>query len=157
MTIHDEIAAIRKEQDKRLEAERLERIATAYPDLRKYVGRWGKVAYCSKSVNSKVNRFDLRHSCGCCTDSLLELWPYLETPDGNVYSDPPVFWIGEQHWIAGDLPKKGWRRELRAAGIPEVIIQAAEDHFRRGAEDRKSAVEDDELDLDAEDSDAEDS
>ena len=153
MTIHDEVAAIRNEQDKkRLEAERLERLAASYPDLQKHVGRWNKVAFYSKAVNGRVDRFDLRHNCGCCRDSPLELWPYLETPDGNVYSDPPKFVIGEQHWISGDRPRKGWKDELRKAGLPDLIVGAVEAHFRRGADERRAAAEaEGEWDPDAED------
>jgi len=154
MTIHDEVAALRNEQDKkRLEAERLERLGQAFPDLQKYVGRRNKVAFYSKTVNSRVNRFDLRHNCGCCRDSPLELWPYLETPDGNVYSDPPKFTVGEQHWIAGDRPQKGWKGQLQRAGLPEVIIGAVEMHFQKGIEERKSLAESEsEYDPDSEDS-----
>lgn len=145
MTVHDEIARLRNEQDKlRTETERLERLHVAFPDLQKHVGRWDRVAYYSKSVNGLVDRFDLRHNCGCCRDSPLELWPYLETPDGNVHSDPPQFRIGEKHRIAGDRPAHGWKDELKKAGLPEIIIGAVEMRFKRGVEERKALADESE-------------
>lgn len=141
-SVHDDVAVLRKEIDtKRLEAEKLSRLAEEYPDIQKHTGRWNKVAYYSKSVNTKVQRFDLRHNCGCCNDSPLELWPYLETPHGNVYSDPPSFQVGEKHWIAGDEAYGGWKLKLRNAGIPEEIIGAVQVHFDEGKQARIEAAE----------------
>lgn len=144
-TVADTLAQLRQEaQGKLSEAEQLEKLVAAYPDLQKYVGRWNKVAYYSKTVNAQANRFDLRHNCGCCADSPLELWPYLETELGKVYTDPPSFQIGEKHWICGDTSYPGWKDKLRAAGISEEIIGAAQEHFREGRQSRmEAAYEDD--------------
>lgn len=142
-TIHDDIAGLRKEIDgKRAEADRLSRLAEAYPGLRKHVGRWNKVAYCSSDANPKVTRFDLRHNCGCCNDSPLEIWPYIETPHGNVYSDPPMFRVGEREpTYGGDIPRAGWDDEMKKAGIPESIIGAVSMHFKRCAKEARETAE----------------
>jgi len=133
VSLTDEITKAEKEAAAQLaEAERLKKLAEMYPDIQRHVGRWNKVAYSSKSVNSKVERFDIRHNCGCCNDSPLEVWPYLETPVGKVYSDPSMFVVGERDpWSYGDRPKPGWKNELRTAGIPEDIIGAISMHFKR--------------------------
>ncbi len=133
MTIAEDIAKAEKEAAAQSsEADRLKNLAKAYPDLKKYVGRWNKVAYYSKTVNTKVDRFDMRHNCGCCSDSPLEVWPYLETPDGNIYSDPPSFCVGERDpAMCGDRPNPGWKTTLQNAGIPEDIIGAVSMHFKR--------------------------
>lgn len=133
MSLADEITKAEKEAASQLaEAERLKKLAEAFPDVRKHVGRWNKVAYCSKSVNPKVERFDMRHNCGCCNDSPLEVWPYLETPHGKVHSDPPMFFVGERDpWSYGDRPSPGWKGKMQEAGIPEVIIGAVSMHFKR--------------------------
>ncbi len=148
MAIEDDIKKAQDESRAALEqADKLKKMLEEYPDLQKFVGRWNKVVYYSKSVNGKVNRFDLRHNCGCCNDSPLELWPYIETPNGNVYSDPPRFSIGERHWISGDKPYKGWKAELEKAGIPEAIIGAVGVHFDRCKQERievASSEDDDE-------------
>ena len=125
MSIDKEILLLRVEAEERLkEANRLEALQKAYPDLRRSEGRWKKVVFCSKSVNSKVNRFDIRHNCGCCADSPLEIWPYLESAEfGKIYSDPPKFVVGEKNPIFhGDTPYKGWDEKMRAEGIPEDVI-----------------------------------
>jgi hypothetical protein len=141
MSPDQDTAALRKEAaDKLAEAERLEALHKAYPNLKKKVGRWNKVVYYTKDVNAQVERFDMRHNCGCCSDSPLEIWPYLETPNGNVYSDPPDFWVGERAYY-GDVPEPGWDDKMRAAGIPDVIIGAVSVHFEKSANDAREAVD----------------
>jgi len=139
-TAQEEAAKLRKEAEAKLaEADRLARLQAEFPDLRKQVGRWDKVAYCSKSVNSKVTHYEARHNCGCCNDSPLEIWPYLETANGRIYSDPPEFKLGERDpMYGGDIPYPGWRDKLRAAGIPEAIVDKLKHHFR---EERERAIE----------------
>ncbi len=129
MTIQEDLTRIRNEAgEKAAEAERLEKLLQAYPDLQVYRGRWNKVAYFSKSVNGQATQHDQRHNCGCCSDSPLEIWPYAETPLGKVYSDPPCFTVGERCEF-GDHPYGGWAGKMREAGIPEVTIEAVQAHF----------------------------
>lgn len=149
MTLTDEINKAREEaKAKEAEAARLASLAEAFPDVKKHVGRWNKVAYYSKSVNEKATRFDMRHNCGCCNDSPLEVWPYAETPHGKVYSDPPCFQVGERHWMGGDRPYSGWREKLKSAGIPEDIIGAIGVHFKQSREERIASAADDGEDYD---------
>lgn len=136
-----DIEALRKDAAEKLaQADRIEAMFKAYPTLKKKVGRWDKVAYYTKDVNAQVTRFDLRHNCGCCRDSPLEIWPYLETPHGRVYSDPPDFWVGERAEY-GDRPNSGWEENMRAAGIAEVVIGAVSMHFKQCAEEARRAIE----------------
>ena len=79
----------------------------------------------------------MRHNCGCCSDSPLGVWPYIETESGKVYSDPAVFMIGEMHWISGDKPYKGWEEQMRKYGISEVVIGKISEYFRACVEERK--------------------
>lgn len=146
-SIQDEMNKLSKEAAALLrEQEQLKKLVEAYPDLQKYVGRWNKVAYYSKSVNGKVTEADVRHNCGCCRDSPLEVWPFLKTEHGNIYSDPPCFTVGEQHWIAGDKPYPGWKQKMRDAGINEAIIELVQRRFDRDREMRKELAEDEEGD-----------
>jgi len=136
------IETLRKEAAAKVaEANQLDALLKEYPDLRMYVGRWEKRAFYSKTVNSKVNRFDLRHNCGCCADSPLEIWPYLETPFGNVYSDPTEFRVGERASLGGDKPYDGWDDKMRAAGIPDAIIGAVAAHFEQCAKEAREALD----------------
>jgi hypothetical protein len=143
MSIQDDIATLRKEIDqKRTEADKLQRLDEAFPGIEKQTGRWNKVAYCSEAVNGRVDRFDMRHNCGCCNDSPLEVWPYLETPDGNVYSKPAKFVVGERDPLyGGDIPNKGWDEKMREAGIAEAVIGAVRIYFRKQADEVKEAAE----------------
>lgn len=127
--------------EKQKELESLKARYAKYPDLKRHVNRWKTVRYCSASVNDKVTECDIAHNCGCCGDSPLEVWPYLETELGKLYSDPPRFTVGEKHWIAGDAPYAGWKEDFRKAGISEIIISQVSNHFKACAEERKQAVE----------------
>jgi hypothetical protein len=126
-------------------AEKLERLATLYPDLKKQVGRWEKVAYnSSPSANEHVDKFDLRHNCGCCDDSPLELWPYLETEFGKVYSSPVPFVVGEKEYSHGDRPYGNWKQLLNEAKIPDSIIEQIQSYFDKQEQERQESSEDDE-------------
>jgi hypothetical protein len=143
LAVPRDIETFRKEAAQKLaEADRLEAMLKEFPNVRKRTGRWNKVAYYAKDVNPLVNRFDMRHNCGCCSDSPLEIWPYLETPYGNIYSDPPEFRVGEKAYYGGDVPHKGWDKTMRDAGLPESIIGAVSMHFRGSAERAKQLAED---------------
>lgn len=124
MSVQDEIAKLEKETtEKQREADRLRQLQEMFPDIQRQVGRWNKVAYASKSVNTKVDKYELRHNCGCCPDSPLELWPYIETELGRIYSNPAKFTIGESNYRQGERSYPGWDAKLRAEGIPEAMIE----------------------------------
>lgn len=119
----DLVAEAKESADKaRLELERLERLQSTFPDLSKYTGRWKKVVLRSALANPQVTDFDQRFNCGCCSDSPLEVWPYVETPDGRVYSNPACFMVGEKTYSRKVLPYPEWDKELRKAGIPAELI-----------------------------------
>jgi hypothetical protein len=133
-----EIATLRAEAEaKKAESDRLTALLAAFPDLRRYEGRWKKVAYWSPTVNEKVTDFDYRANCGCCSDSPIEVWMYVETPHGRVYSDPPMFFVGHRNAeMGGDDPEAGWQEKLRAARLPEAIVERVGHLFRaRATED----------------------
>ena len=121
------------------EAERLEKLQQLYPDLKRHVGRWNKVVYCSPSVNSLVTDYETRHNCGCCGDSPLELWPYLETEHGRIYSRPTGIFIGERDpYFGGDISRSGWREDLQKHGFPEGLIERVSYMFE---DERRKALE----------------
>jgi hypothetical protein len=126
--------------EKATEADRLERLFTEFPDLLRHENRWKVVRYYSKSINPRANKYDISHNCGCCSDSPLEVWPYLETENGNVYSDPPRFTVGEKSYY-GDRPYPGWKEDMRKADIPESIIESIMGHFRHEAESAREDLE----------------
>ncbi len=143
MSLVEHAAKLRKEASERTtEAERIERLAADFPDLRRHVGRWEKIVYCSKSVNAKVTDFETRYNCGCCADSPLEFWAYLETPNGRVYSDPPSFFIGEKgHFYGTAVAKAGWKDQLHNANIPEALIERMDTRFDYDKERARDLLE----------------
>lgn len=123
--IPEAIERLRKEAAEKLaEADKIKKLLAAFPDLRRQVNRWEKVSYSSASVNPKVTDYESRHNCGCCSDSPLEIFPYLDTEWGRVYSNPACFTVGEQDpYGGGDKPYPGWDEKMRQAGIPQPIIE----------------------------------
>lgn len=141
-TIAEEIAKLQGEyQKKQAEVDQLVKLLELFPDLKKHVGRWNKIAFYSPSVNSKVTRFDMRFNCGCCLDSPFEVWPYLETEHGNIYSNPPCFTLGEKCYYGGATPYPDWKERLEKAGLPEVIIGAIGMYFCKSKEEALESVE----------------
>lgn len=142
--IQAELDKLNKEaEEKKVEADRLVRLFAEFPDLRKHVGRWNKVAYCSASVNSRVDKADFRYNCGCCSDSPLEVWPYLETASGKVYSDPPCFQVGEKYYLGGSRPYPNWKERMSSTGVSEVVVIMVQNHFESCKRDRILAAMDD--------------
>jgi len=142
MTLQEEIKAIQDEAvKKQAEAENLQKLLALVPNLQRYVGRWGKVVYYSVDVNERVCHIDMRHNCGCCPDSPLEVWPYLITEHGKVYSDPPCFHVGDRCEYGGDTPYPEWEERLRSVKIPEIIIERIQSHFEKSKEEAIEALE----------------
>jgi hypothetical protein len=140
--INNHVDSIRKEiQEKTDELNRIERLIDLYPDLQIHVGRWKKVVFCSKQVNAKVVQYESRHNCGCCNDSPLEIWPYVETEFGKVYSNPTGFFVGENSYY-GDIPSGGWEKELSDAGISDEIIEKVQAHFDHQRETALETIND---------------
>lgn len=108
-----------------------------YPDLGIAVGRWEKQVFCSPAVNSSVTDCDIRHNCGCCSDSPLEIWPYKETEYGKVYSNPAIFRVGERGYYC-DMPYENWETWLKEEGISDVVIDIVKKYF---ADEKKKARE----------------
>lgn len=119
-----------------------EKLKALYPDLKRHVGRWEKVVYCSPSVNGLVDKYEARRNCGCCRDSPLELWPYLETEHGRVYSYPTGIFIGElDPFLGGAVSKSGWREQLRSHNLPEALIEKVSGMFDDEREKAREFVE----------------
>lgn len=112
-------------------AKRLVALKSIYPDLKRQEGRWGKKVYASATANASVDSVDLRHNCGCCPDSPLEAWPYLETEYGRVYSLPAMFVVGEATYCQGDVPRSGWKERLLENNIAPEAIKIINAHFEK--------------------------
>jgi hypothetical protein len=138
-----EIHKLRKDAAANIvEAERLGRLLEKYPDLLMHTTRGRTQYYYSKAVNGLVNKASFQHSCSCgsCQDSPLDVWLYVETPDGPVYSSPHKFCVGQQGPYGGDLPRKGWQTPLQEAGIPEPILDVVRAYFQKSAEEVRETL-----------------
>lgn len=105
-------------------------VETKYPDLKIITGRWN-TKYSSKTVNSIATNYDLGHSCGCCSDAALLVYPYIEDNGIRIYSDPPSICIGRGNEGGyGEIPSYGWEDRLREEKIQENIIKEVEQYFK---------------------------
>jgi hypothetical protein len=148
VTPEQTVVGLKAEAARKLaEAEHLEKMLITYPDLRRYEGRWKKIVFCSASVNSRVTNYDQRFNCGCCEDSPLEIWPYLETATDRVYSDPPNFTVGERddsRTYRGVRAYDGWKDKFIKAGISEGVTAQVEAYLTsKEAETDEDSSDDD--------------
>jgi len=108
--------------------EKLKALHELFPDLNVYKGRWQTVEVAA-SANSKGTDYEFRYSCGCCRDAAIQLWMYVVTPHGKVYSDPPYATVGEQGY-SDDIPCSDWREVLQKIGVTnQAIYEAVERRF----------------------------
>jgi len=124
-TAQERLAELDKEiAARRDESARLKALEALFPDIKVHTNRWDRQKFISASVNHQVTDYDSGRNCGCCPDSPVEIWPYLKTPHGKVYSDPPVFWAARgREYGDGYIPEPGFESSLRTAGLPESMIQ----------------------------------
>jgi hypothetical protein len=131
MTVQEEVNRLKDEAMKKArEAECILELQKRFPDLKQHRNRWNTVRFYSASVNADVEKASIGHNCGCCPDSPLEVWPYIETEFGKVHSDPPVFTVGEGSWGGGDVAYDDWESKMKEAGIHEGVIQMVRNHFQ---------------------------
>lgn len=129
MSLEDHINKLNSEIEKnQKELATLEKLKAQFPDLRVHINRWKTQRYYSALANELAEHYDMKHNCGCCGDSPLEVWPYTEYEGQRVYSDPPVFTVGENSYF-GDVPHEGWEDKLRVAKIKEKLIDSIQIHF----------------------------
>ena len=96
---------------------------TRYPDLKQNTSRWRDIRYCTPALNGSVTDCEIKHACGCCPDSLIYVWPYVENDGFRLYAHPIPFTVGNKYIDDGEEPREGWDIKMREAGIPELVIQ----------------------------------
>lgn len=100
-----------------------------FPDLKEHLNRWKHRRLCSKSFNSMTVSAEISHNCGCCSDSPLEVWPYVEVDGIRVFSDPPVFAVGERSNSRGEIEYEGWQETLKKDNISQAVIDYVQAYF----------------------------
>lgn len=111
------------------------------PGLTTTVDRWQQRRLGSAWANARADRAEIKHNCGCCHDSPLEVRPYVvldlkwtpptivpqSAPETNpayrrLYCHPERFVIGEKCG-SYDRFDSNWETRLRDVGIAEAAIQ----------------------------------
>jgi len=111
---------------------RILELGEKYPDLRKMTDRWDRIRYASVSINAECDEVEIRHACGCCSDSPLLAYPYKEIEGIPIYAvcsncegfEEPCVCIGEQNaWGFGEIPNPNWEEDLREQNLSEIVIE----------------------------------
>lgn len=118
--------------------QRILRLIAKYPSLRRQTDRWNREYFCTKEVNALVTDCEFGHSRGCCDDSPMRVRPYLETPDGRIYSDPVEFSPGELNGYWWDEPYDNWEQKFLQHGISQAVIDKVAAYFEK---EKKEAEE----------------
>lgn len=159
MTLEEIEARMKKERDETLarhlaglqrsadELAALKRLMEAFPDLTLQIDRWEKKRFTSADVNPRCEKYELLHNCGCCDDSPLELWPYVELDGVRIFARGIPFTIGDRWPNGGEDPYYGWEEKLRAARLPESLTTNVTTYFAENPR-RPYEENDDEADHD---------
>jgi hypothetical protein len=139
------------------EIDNLRILVKKYPDLKKHVDRWRNERLKSKKVNAIADLCYFAHSCGCCDDSPLFVWPYIKDEETglDIYSDPPNIFIGEKnpYPVSGRVYKPervnpNWEENLRECNISQVVIDKTREYLLKESNLEEDDWEDDWDDLD---------
>lgn len=118
----NEVAKLQKE------IETYQELKIQFPDLSYSIDRWKHFRLHSKCVDEIATDVDIRHSCGCCSDSPLFARPYIIVGGVQIFSCE-TFTIGEKAYNGGDHPLPGWRTKLLNAKLPQEIVDRVEAYF----------------------------
>jgi len=136
---------LQKIEDQITELNNKKKVIEKYFDISEYTDRWGTKRLSTSAINKEVDCVMIKHNCGCCPDSPLEVWPYKLIDEIEIYSKPAYFFVGEQNAYGyGDKPNNDWQKELRDAEIPEFIIEKIQEYF----DDNPPKEYEDDCDLD---------
>jgi hypothetical protein len=105
-----------------------------FPDLEINRNRWNRERYSTKEVNSLTTDCDISHNCGCCPDSPLEVWPFVQLGPVKVYSKPARFTVGEKAGY-GERSYAGWQTDMEKEGISDAVIQKVAKYLDDNQED----------------------
>ncbi len=108
-----------------------------YDDIYIDTSRWNTERYCSSHVNSLCSEVEIRHICGCCSDSPIEVevWPYIvNNNDIRIYSDPPGFIVGNGNFYGKEIPYDDWKVKLKDNNISDIVINKVTVWFNEHSE-----------------------
>jgi len=124
-------ADISKSEQKLTELKTLYNLSqTQFPDLQRISDRWNHIRYSSALVNSQAKHAKIRHSCGCCPDTPLLVYPYITIDGVEINSEPTGIIIGkENQWGEGERPNTNWKEKLQKHNISSTVIDIVQQYF----------------------------
>jgi hypothetical protein len=105
-------------------------LSERFPDLELHTGRWNRERLVSKEVNSIAEDCDIGHSCGCCSDAVVLVFPYVTYQGYKIYSNPASIGVGEEYSIGtGQLPWDNWEQSLKNHNVSDKVIEVVRLYF----------------------------
>lgn len=106
------------------ELKQIQFLLEIFPDLEVKIDQWKNKYFSATTANLKVEDFYTAHSCGCCSDSPLFAYPYLEINGVRVHSEPERFYIGEQcdYVASGERYDDGCIEKLQEHQIAKGVV-----------------------------------
>lgn len=144
MQIQEKINKIREEIRKgEAEIKKLEVITSKFPDAYIQQDRWKTERVFSETATPLCDKYEWKHSCGCCSDSPLFAYPYLETEFGKVYAHGAPFRILDRdEWGSGNYLRNKF--DVRATALSDSMKSQIQDHIDRWAtKDKEYPTEED--------------
>lgn len=94
------------------------------PDLEITYDRWKVKRYSSLEVNARATKYYTGYSCGCCSDSPLFLYPFIELDGIRVHTKPVRFYIGErcEYTEDGIRYDTDCLEEMKKQGLSSILI-----------------------------------
>lgn len=115
------------------EIEQLKRITDRFPDATVYQDRWKTERIFSATASPLCDKYDWKHSCGCCADSPVHLFPYLETEFGKVYANGAPFRVLDRdEWGFGRYLNNGF--DVSNLNVSDDMKRQIQEFINRMAE-----------------------
>lgn len=108
----------------------IEKILEIYPDLETRLDRWNKEYFVSKMATPQMTECHIHHNCGCCSDSPVEVKPYIMVDGFKINANPLSVFVGEKDpYKYRDIRYPDWKERLEEAGYSQSIIDRANSYF----------------------------
>lgn len=114
---------------KTAEAIKFERMQALFPDLSSTTKTLGPF-WCSTHVVKLAQDCEFRHWGGLRLTGPLEVWPFVDTVEGRVYSSPVGTVVGD---LVGQnyVPRPGWSNTLSEQGFSDQVIQKVSQYLEK--------------------------
>ncbi len=110
-----------------------------FPDLKRYVGRWKRDQLWAKSALPLCTDYEIRRTCGCCSDAGYCITPYVEINGVKIYGWHPMTELGEGDYDIFRVHNE-WEDRIPSE-TPTELSEKIKSHVRDKEERARKAYE----------------